>query len=187
MGQDLIEDAVEYVGEHIRPFIVGTLVLASVIGVGLHTKYSGNKIYEGSLGRENIHYTYEEEKTENLFNKENKLTINEGDVKYECFDSEDETALDWFSLYDSPIHKDQLEKIVITNFDGKRNIYRNPYKNGINRINTKTREGQIAKQIFDKMNPIYNEIREDIRDELRVQHEYDSKLFIENLDNLSSK
>lgn len=144
---------------------------AGILGIfflKLVTDNMGKIVYEGDLNKsKSINYIYEEDKYENMFNKCNKLTIQENGTKYECYDIYEKTNIEWINLKDSYLKNNNLERIVITREDGEIQTYFNPHVGGRNYIDVKNRQDLIVKEVFDKMNPLYNTIREEIRTQLR--------------------
>lgn len=154
--------------------IVASAVLVGGL-VGLFNAYRlslenvGEEVYRGKINGQEIVY---EEGRWNLFETKrdiiaNKMTISDGEKTYILLDDENENLINWQKDNQFMYNFDKLENIVI----------KSPLetiKYDIDEIDNDTVYGRNVNFIFEKMNTIYNDLRTQIREELRNKKDVSS-------------
>ncbi|MBL7147840.1 MAG: hypothetical protein ISS82_03375 [Nanoarchaeota archaeon] len=157
------------VKQHIGKIVVGVVTVGAFVGIRGCAKNMGKEIYRGNINGQEVVY---EEGRFSYWNKsmttKNRLTIFRDDKTYILEDAVSETDIQW-KRDDMPVlEKDELDGITIK--EGKKMEFL--YHNGeMGSWNPTTIDDRRKKEIFERGNQMYNDLRTQIREQLRAQYE----------------
>lgn len=135
-----------------------SLLGAGIIGfsLGLGYRASRDGIYNGTVDSWKVSYV----ENDGIFSDSNYMAISKSGVKYEFFDTEDFTGINWNSVEDNKFGLDTLERIIYRDKNGEQEFLVGCIGNG-------TIKGAKTEEIFSKGNSLYYSIREKMREKLR--------------------
>lgn len=140
-----------------RVFIVAAGIAGAVL-LSYGIKNKGEEVYRGTIDKKEV--VYEEGrfsfKNSSSFS-ENRMRVRDNGNCLDFVDCASETDIDWQNAKKPCFEDDKLEVIV----SGERRFYSSD-------IDDKTLKGQETKKVFELGNKLYNELRERIREDLRV-------------------
>ncbi len=159
---------------HTGKIVAGAVIIGALAGMRGCAKNMGEEVYRGNINEQEVVYS------EGLFSRglpgdanfligrKNLMTIVDGETKYTFVDKMNETDIDWRKDTAPEYQKDELERIII-----KKNGSVNSYspKGKMSNWNPSTIDGRRSREIFKKGNQMYNNLRAQIREQLRAQYE----------------
>jgi|SRR3989344_4613752 len=133
--------------------VIAVALTGVVLWVGSFSMGSGRtQVFNGMVNDWKVKY---EEGTEN-----NYLIAKRGNVTYECFDTENPNSIDHFAKTPKPLN-DKLEKVVYSDSKGQETVLRdyvgNPFM------------AEERKRLIEKIDSVYNNMRENIREQKRTE------------------
>ncbi len=142
------------------------VIVGALAGIKGYIDRIGEEIYRGNIKGQKVVY---EEGRFNTFETPrhfitNKMTVSNGETTYVLFDEKDETPISWKQETAPEYNTDKLEKVVIKTSSETREY-------DIDDINTETLNGRHAGVVFYEANAMYNNLRTQIRKQLRSDYQ----------------
>ena len=148
--------------------VAGALIIGALAGMRGCAKNIGEEVYRGNINGQEVVYE------ENRFSlvsgwydtdfEKNVMRVKEDGKEYFFQDLGNETSINWRSQTIPQFEGDSLEKVVVKEGDLIR-------KYSIEDINDSTLDGIHAKEVFERANAIYNQLRTQIREKLRSDYQ----------------
>ena len=154
---------------------ISVAIAGAVAGIRSCAKNMGEEVYRGNINDKEV--VYEEGRIslkEDAMLRENRMRVKKGDITYIFEDCEKEIGIDWKKELEPDFKNDELERVVINYGDDKREYFSS-------KINDLNLDGKHAKEIFDKANSMYSELRTKIREQLREDYQKQMKSIEETL------
>ncbi|MEA3329472.1 MAG: hypothetical protein U9Q06_01895 [Nanoarchaeota archaeon] len=156
---------------HTGKIVAGVLMVGALAGMRDYAKNMGEEVYRGNINSQEVVYSegvYDF--AEGPFNRKNVMTIKKGDLTYILEDRREETNIDWKNNQKPSFESDGLDRVFICEESGIRT-----YGGLVPNPDTNTIDGKHAKEVLDRTNAIYNDLRAQIRGELRSEYEKEHK------------
>ena len=156
----------------VKKVVMGAVIIGTLAGIAGCSERS-EQLLAGSCLEEyptmeidgySVDYTEDKFKLTSFATfEENIMTATKDGITYVFEDWYRETIIDWRSLEKPDFEKNLLEIIIIKNGDSSKTY-------DASLINEPTLQGQITKEVFGKLNPLYNYLRTVVRK--RMQEDY---------------
>ncbi len=156
---------------HTEKIVAGALIVGALAGMGGCTKNIGEEVYRGNINGQEV--VYEEGRSSIFYLRsdgfnQSIMTIKKDELTYRLIDWQSETPINWKNDGVSEFKKDELETIVVEK-NGQKEKYLHVGK--MAEWNPTTIDDRGKKEIFKKGNQMYNDLRAQIREQLRAQYE----------------
>ncbi len=168
-----LKNIYQNVKRHARKIAVGTVIIGALAGMRSCAKNMGEEIYRGNINGQQVVYREKEFSwggpllNDFPVNERNIMIIVDANKTYTLIDSKGETNIDWKNDIDPNFKADELEEIIIKN-GGEKKFHS---FGKISEWKPSTIDERHSKSVFERGNEMYNNLRKQIRDQLRAQYE----------------
>jgi hypothetical protein len=161
---------------------LGSVGLITLIG-GLRKHYNNPQEYSFFENNKNLNdvveYKYVEGLYDNVFNNKNVLTMKSKDAEYILIDKYNKSKIKFEDLAKYKFTDDKLEEIII-----KKNGVEKKYSDEFSLFNYFKKndvERETSKELFKKINPIYNEKRNLISHTIKKEIKVETKKYLSDV------
>lgn len=156
---------------HTGKIIAGALIVGALAGVRGCAKNMGEEVYRGNInGQEVVYSEGIHDFADGPFSTKNVMTIKKEGLTYILEDRRKETNIDWKNEQKPSFESDGLDRVFIYEESGTKTYGGLGPNPDINTI-----DGKHAKEVLDRTSTIYNDLRAQIRMELRNKYETEHK------------